>query len=77
MLNRGFDTNNWRVYERNEEPSGVHLVLCIDSKFIMALERQGWRTFSGVCRAVSPLSASNQRGSNKEEMEVGKRRRLN
>jgi hypothetical protein len=60
-LNRGFCTNNWRVYELKEESSGVRLVLSILCKSITALERQGWRSFRGVCRAVSVFSASNQR----------------
>ena len=28
--NRGLETNQWRVYERNEEPRGVRLVLSTD-----------------------------------------------
>jgi len=77
-LNRGFDTNNSRVYERKEEPNGVHLVFSIVCKSITALERQGWRSFSGVCRAVSLFSASNQRERNKDEMRWRKRKkRLN
>jgi hypothetical protein len=50
-LNRGLDMDNWRVYERKEEPVGVGLVLSIDSTSIMALENLGWRPFSGVGRA--------------------------
>ena len=40
-LNRGLDTRNWRVYERKEEPSGVRLMLSIDTSSIAVLE--------GVC----------------------------
>jgi hypothetical protein len=29
-LNRDLDTRNWRMYERREEPNGVHLVLSIE-----------------------------------------------
>ena len=47
-LNRGLDTERLRVYECREEPHGVHLVLSVDSKSITALERLGWRPFSGV-----------------------------
>jgi hypothetical protein len=54
-LNRGLGTENWRVYERNEEPSGVCLVLSIDSTYTMALERLGWRPFSGVGHAAFSL----------------------
>jgi len=42
--NRGLDTGYWRVYEYECEgkPSGVHLVLSIDSLSVMALEKMGW-----------------------------------
>jgi len=35
-LNRGEDTDKWKVYEHREEPSGVSLVLSVDSKSISA-----------------------------------------
>ena len=36
-LNRGLDTSQWKVYERKEEPSGVRLVLSIDSQSVTML----------------------------------------
>ena len=47
-LNQVLDTEKWRVYERREEPHGVHLVLIVDSKSITVLDRLGWWPFSGV-----------------------------
>jgi hypothetical protein len=37
-LNQGLVTGNWRVYERKDEPSGVRLVLSIDTASITVLE---------------------------------------
>ena len=51
----GLDTDNWRVYEHKEEPNGVRLLLSIDSKSIIALERLRWRPFSGVGHAAFSL----------------------
>jgi hypothetical protein len=51
-LNRDPDTGNWRVYERKEEPNGVHLLLRIDSESVTVLEGLRWRPFSGVGQAV-------------------------
>jgi hypothetical protein len=54
-LNRGLETNQWRVYERKEEPRGVRLVLSIDSQLADTLERLKWRPFSGTGQAVFSL----------------------
>jgi len=54
-LNQGLDTSHWRVYERKEEPKGVRLVLSVDTTSVMALERMGWRPFSGVGQAIFSL----------------------
>ena len=54
-LNWGLETDNWRVYERKEESNGVRLVLSVDSKSIMALEKHSWKPFSGVGRATFSL----------------------
>jgi hypothetical protein len=54
-LNRGFDTDKWRIYERKKEPNGTRLVLSIDSKSVTALERVSWWSFSGRNRAVFSL----------------------
>jgi hypothetical protein len=54
-LNRGLDTGNWRVYERREEPHGVHLVLSIDAASVTVLEGLDWRPFSGVSQGVFSL----------------------
>jgi hypothetical protein len=54
-LNRRLETGNWRVYERKEEPNGVHLVLSIDTASITVLEGLRWRPFSGVGQAVFSL----------------------
>jgi len=51
-LNRGLDTEKWRVYKLRKEPHGVRLVLSVDSKSITALERLRWRPFSGVGHAI-------------------------
>jgi hypothetical protein len=52
-LNRGLDTSQWRVYERQEVPSGVRLGLGIDSQSV--LEGLRWRHFSCVGQAVFSL----------------------
>jgi hypothetical protein len=54
-LNRGLETDNWRVCERKEESNGVRLVLSVDSRSIAALEKCSWRPFSGVGRATIPF----------------------
>jgi hypothetical protein len=54
-LNRGLDTGHWRVYERKEEPSGVHLVLSIDSSSVAALKGMGWRPFRSVGESIFPV----------------------
>jgi hypothetical protein len=54
-LNWGLDTGNWRVYERKEEPNGVHLVLSIDTASVTVLEGLRWRPFSGVGQAAFSL----------------------
>jgi hypothetical protein len=54
-LNGGLDTDNWRAYESKEEPNGVRLMLSIDTMYITALERLGWRPFSDVGRATFSL----------------------
>ena len=54
-LNRGLNTETWRVYERREEPNGVRLVLSVDSASITVLEGLRWRPFSGVGQAVFSL----------------------
>jgi hypothetical protein len=54
-LNGGLDTSQRRVYERKEEPEGVHLVLSIDSQSVTTLEGLTWRPFSGVGPAVFSL----------------------
>jgi hypothetical protein len=61
-LNQGLDTDNWRVYQRKEEPNRVHLVLNVDSKYTTALERLGWRPFSGVGHAAFSLLGVNLEG---------------
>ena len=54
-LIQGLDTSHWRVYEREEEPNGVSLMLGIDIKSITVMERRGWRAFSGVGQAIFSL----------------------
>jgi hypothetical protein len=54
-LNRGLVTGNWRVYERKDEPNGVHLVLSIDTASITMLEELQWRPFSRVGQATFTL----------------------
>jgi hypothetical protein len=54
-LNQGLDTSHWRVYEHKEKPNRVHLVLSIDTSFIMVLKTMEWRPFSGVGKAVFSL----------------------
>ena len=54
-LNRGLNTENWRVYERMEEPNGVRLVLSVDSTSVTVLEGLRWRPFSGVGQSVFSL----------------------
>ena len=54
-LNQGLDTRHWRVYERKEEPSGVRLVLSIDTASVTMLERLKWRPFSSVGQATFSL----------------------
>ena len=54
-LNQGLDTRHWRVYECKEESNGVRLVLSIDTASVTALERLGWRPFSGVGQATFSL----------------------
>jgi hypothetical protein len=61
-LNRGLDTNQWRVYERKEEPRGVRLVLRIDSQTTATLERLTWRPFSGTGQAVFSLLGAKPEG---------------
>ena len=51
-LNRGLDTGNWRVYERKEEPNGVHLVLSSDTESVNLLEGLRYWPFSRVGQAV-------------------------
>jgi hypothetical protein len=41
-LKQGLSTGHWKVYERWEEPSVVHLVLSVDIASIAALERIKW-----------------------------------
>jgi hypothetical protein len=54
-LNRGLDTRNWTVYEREEEPNGLRLMLSIDTESVTVLEGLRWRAFSGVGQAVFTL----------------------
>jgi hypothetical protein len=54
-LNRGLNTEHWRVYECKEKMKGVHLVLCIDSVSIATLEKLKWRPFSEVGQAIFSL----------------------
>ena len=54
-LNRGLNTETWRVYERREEPNGVRLVLNVDSASVTVLEGLRWRPFSCVGQAVYSL----------------------
>jgi len=61
-LNRGLDTGNLRVYECNEEPNGVCLVLSIDTASIPVLEGLHWRPFSGVGQAVFSLLGTKPEG---------------
>ena len=61
-LNRGLETNQWRVYERKEEPRGVRLVLSIDSQSADTLERLKWRPFSGTGQAVFSLLGAKPEG---------------
>jgi len=76
-LNRGLDTENYKVYELKEEPNKVLLVLIIDSNCITALEMLGWRRFNGVDQTIVSLPAHQTR-KGEEETEVGKmRERLN
>jgi hypothetical protein len=65
-LNRGLETNQWRVYERKEEPRGS--ALC--SALISSRQRR-WRGWSGGPSAAqdrrsSPFWVPNQKGSNKK-----------
>ena len=61
-LNRGLDTRQWRVYERREEPNGVHLVLSIDAASVTVLEGLRWRPFSGVGQAIFSLLGAKPEG---------------
>ena len=61
-LNRGLDTSQWRVYERKEEPSGVRLVLSIDSQSVTVLEGLKWRPFSSIGQAVFSLLCAKPEG---------------
>jgi hypothetical protein len=54
-LTKGLDTENWRAYERREEPNGVRLVLSIDTASVTMLEGLRWRPFSSVRQAVFSL----------------------
>lgn len=54
-LNLGLETRNWRVYEREEEPNGVRLVLSIDTAFVTVLQGLRWRPFSVEGEAVFSL----------------------
>jgi hypothetical protein len=68
-LNGGLDTGNWRVYERREEPYGVHLVLSIDAASVTVLEGLNWRPFSGVRQAVSSLLGPKAEGRSRKKEE--------
>jgi len=61
-LNKGLDTGQWRVYERREEPNGVHLVLSIDTASVTVLEGLLWRPFSGVGQAIFSLQGAKPEG---------------
>jgi hypothetical protein len=76
-LNWGLDTDNWRVYECKEEPSGVRLVLSIESKSITALERLGWQPFSGVGHAAFSLLSVKPERKKKWRWRKRRRRRPN
>ena len=65
-LNRGLNTETWRVYERREEPNGVRLVLSVDSASVTVLEGLRWRPFSGVGQAVFSLLGPKPEGKNKK-----------
>jgi len=56
------DTGHWRVYERMDEPNGICLVFSIDTASIAALERMGWRPFSGVGQAIASLLGAKPEG---------------
>jgi hypothetical protein len=63
-LNQGLDTSHWRVYERKEEHSGVHLVLSIDTS-------RCWRGRDGDHSAAwdrrsSPFWVLNQKGRSRK-----------
>jgi hypothetical protein len=60
--NQGLNTRHWRVYERREEPNGVHLVLSIDTASIAMLEGMKWRSFSGVGQATFSLLGAKPEG---------------
>jgi hypothetical protein len=47
------------------EPTGVRLVLSIDSTSVAVLERMGWRPFSGVGQVIS-LWVLNPEGRNRK-----------
>jgi hypothetical protein len=59
-LNRGLDTQQWRVCECRLGPKGVRLVLSTDAASATVLEGFRWRPFSGVGQAV--LSSRRQAG---------------
>jgi hypothetical protein len=61
-LNQSPDTRHWRVYEHKEEPSGVLLVLSIDTDSVTAQEEMGWRPFSGVGQAILSLLGTKPEG---------------
>ena len=65
-LNRGLNTETWRVYERREEPNGVRLVLSVDSASVAVLEGLRWRPFSGVGQAVFSLLGPKPEGKSKK-----------
>ena len=50
------------MYERKEEPSGVRLVVSIDTISVAVLERLKWRPFSGVGQAVFSLPGEKPEG---------------
>ena len=44
------------------ESNGVHLVLSIDSPSVAALEKIGWRPFSGMGQVIFPLLGARPEG---------------
>jgi hypothetical protein len=51
-LNPGLHTENWRVLGRQSEPKGQRLILHIDRDSLVAIQKTGYKIFTGLSQGT-------------------------